>query len=399
MTHPTTASRRARASSWLERWGPILPLLVAEFILWLGFGALLPIMPPYFKEHGVDLATLGFVIAAWPAARLVFEPLFGALADRTARVPLMVIGLVVSAVALALPLVLVGPVEFLILRALAGMATALYDPAARGLLTDSTPPERRGEAFGLYGSAQMGGLLFGPAIGGAGAELFGGIAFVFAFGAAATILAAIAVALRVRESPQVDRHRHVSPGHDYTEFPAESPSTYRRAADDVAADDVATDTDAAPEPTGAGVPHPTSLRNRWLVAALLLNVGGYFAGGAYEVIWSLFLLDRGATMGFVGLTFATFAVPVLLLSPFAGRLVDRQGSFRFIVAGSLMTATASFIYPFVPSPIFVIPPLLVEASGFAILNPALYAVVAAGSPRGRSSTAQGLFGAAGTLGT
>jgi DHA1 family multidrug resistance protein-like MFS transporter len=80
-------------------------------------------------------------------------------------------------------------------------------------------------------------------------------------------------------------------------------------------------------------------------------------------------------------------------------MVDRRGSYPFIVAGSLMTATASVIYPFVPDPIWVIPILLVEATGIAILSPALYAVVAAGSPRGRTSTAQGLFGASGTLGT
>ena len=42
--------------------------------------------------------------------------------------------------------------------------------------------------------------------------------------------------------------------------------------------------------------------------------------------------------------------------------------------------------------------ILIEATGFAMLNPALYAVVAANSPLGRSSTAQGLFGAAGTVG-
>ena len=45
-----------------------------------------------------------------------------------------------------------------------------------------------------------------------------------------------------------------------------------------------------------------------------------------------------------------------------------------------------------------VPLILIEATGFAFLNPALYAVVAANSPPGRSSTAQGLFGAAGTLG-
>ena len=75
-----------RLTVWLRRWGAVLPLLAAEFILWTGFGALLPVMPLYFIEHGVDIALLGVVIAAWPAARLVTEPIFGVLADRTARV-------------------------------------------------------------------------------------------------------------------------------------------------------------------------------------------------------------------------------------------------------------------------------------------------------------------------
>jgi len=51
-----------------------------------------------------------------------------------------------------------------------------------------------------------------------------------------------------------------------------------------------------------------------------------------------------------------------------------------------------------PSPGWAVPLILVEASGFAALNPALYAIVAAGSPPGRSSTAQGIFGGAGTIG-
>ena len=48
-----------------------MPLLVAEFVVWLGFGGLLPVLPIYFTEQGLDFATLGLVIAAWPAARLV----------------------------------------------------------------------------------------------------------------------------------------------------------------------------------------------------------------------------------------------------------------------------------------------------------------------------------------
>jgi MFS family permease len=55
-------------------------------------------------------------------------------------------------------------------------------------------------------------------------------------------------------------------------------------------------------------------------------------------------------------------------------------------------------YTRISDPLRAVPMILIEATGFAMLNPALYAVVAANSPPGRSSTAQGIFGAAGTVG-
>jgi hypothetical protein len=224
-----------------------------------------------------------------------------------------------------------------------------------------------------------------------GAAVFGGVAFVFVFGALVTLLAAVAVAVRVRESAQVGRRGRIAPAYDITEFPTEPPVVYQRAADDAFAE--AADGDAALPAA------PASLWNRRLIAAIVINLGGYFAGGTYEVIWSVFLLSKGAGLDLIGLTFAMFALPVLIVSPLAGRLIDRRGSFAFVVVGSVMMATPSFIYPLLGNPLHVIPFIIVEGTGFAILNPALYAIVAGGSPRGRTSTAQGVFGAAGTLGT
>jgi MFS family permease len=363
-------------------------LLVAEFIVWLGFGGLLPVLPLYFKEQGIDLATLGVVIAAWPAARLVSEPVFGWLADRTGRVPLMVIGLVATGVFGALPLVWAGPLAFFLLRAGAGLGAALYDPAARGFLTDATPADRRGEAFGLYGAAQMGGLLFGPSIGALGADRFGGIAFVFVFSAIAAVVAAVAIGLRVREDGPAHK-ADASPLSDRTALPPDSPYVEGRVAaalvadhsDDAAADD-----------------RVLRLLNRGLIAAIILNAGSYYGFGTYEVIWSLFLEGLGADLALIGLTFTMFGLPVLVLSPLAGRLVDRRGPFLFIVLGMALPAVTAVLYTLMRDPTFAVPLILVEATGSAVLSPALYAVVAASSPRGRSSTAQGLFGAAGTLG-
>jgi MFS family permease len=380
MTRPSPSGAIA---AWRSRWGPILPLLVAEFIVWLGFGCLLPVLSIYFTQQGIDFATLGLVIAAWPAARLVGEPVFGWLADRTARVPLMVAGLLLAGVFTILPLFITGALAFIVLRGVVGLATAIYDPAARGYLTDATPPERRGEAFGLYGAAQMGGLLLGPAIGAIGADRLGGIGFVFIFGGLAAVLAAIPIALLGRET---GTRTHPAPVLDATEFPPDSPSTSRRAA-------AASPPIGRPRWSGA----PGRLLNRGLMAALVINLGGNFAAGTYDVIWSLFLQGLGAGLGLIGLTFAMFGLPILVLSPIAGRLVDRRGSFGFIVLGSMLPAITGFsIRCWSTDPGDPAHPR--RATGFAFLNPALYAVVAANSPAGRSSTAQGFFGAAGTVG-
>jgi MFS family permease len=93
-----------------------------------------------------------------------------------------------------------------------------------------------------------------------------------------------------------------------------------------------------------------------------------------------------------------FGLPVLVLSPFFGRQVDRGRRAAFLVIGTVLPVAAAFVYPILTEPWTAVPLILVEATGFAMLNPALYAVVAGGSPVGQSATAQGLFGASGTAG-
>ena len=379
---------RSRSAAWLTRWHPILPLLFAEFVVWLGFGAFLPVLPLYLSSKGIDFATLGVIVAAWPAARLLAEPMFGWIADHTARKPLMVAALAANAVILPLPLFVSGAFAFVVLRALEGFATAAYDPAARGFLVDSTPADRQGEAFGLYGAAQMAGLLFGPAIGGVGASLTGDTAFAFWLAALASLLSSIVVVLTVREGTRT-RVGSGIPAGGVTELPSSSGT----APGDRGAPDALGSAGGASRRVVS-----SSLVNRLLIAAIAINIGSSFAQGTYEVIWSLFLTSLGASLDLIGATFATFAIPILILSPIVGRFVDRRGGLPFIVVGTLMTVFSGVCYTLIRDPILTIPLILIESSGFAMLFPALYAVVAAGSPVGRSSTAQGLFGAAGTVG-
>ena len=59
---------------------------------------------------------------------------------------------------------------------------------------------------------------------------------------------------------------------------------------------------------------------------------------------------------------------------------------------------AAIAYTMIQDPWLAVPLILVEATGSAIGSPALFTVIALGSPAGRASTSQGIVGASGTLG-
>jgi DHA1 family multidrug resistance protein-like MFS transporter len=198
----------ARLRAWLDRWAPLLPLMAAEFIVMCGFGALLPVLPLYVQDQGIDASTLGIIVAAWPIAKLVSEPIFGWWADRHSRKPQMIVGLVILGIANALPLFFTSVAALFTLRFIAGAATGLYDPAARGMIVEATDEDERGEAFGFYSAFQIGGFAIGPVIGAFGTALFGGYAFPFLFTGLLAIVGALVIYRFVPAHPHTE-HREV----------------------------------------------------------------------------------------------------------------------------------------------------------------------------------------------
>jgi MFS family permease len=69
-----------------------------------------------------------------------------------------------------------------------------------------------------------------------------------------------------------------------------------------------------------------------------------------------------------------------------------------MISGSLGAALAGVLYALLVDPLLVIPVVVFEGVSFALLGPALFAIVARGTPADRSATTQGVFGAAGTVG-
>jgi DHA1 family multidrug resistance protein-like MFS transporter len=357
-----------RVDRWVRRWRVLLPVFIAEFVVLLGFGALLPVLPLFVAEQGIDIRTFGLITAAWAIAKLFAEPLFGHIADRTGRHKLlMVVGLVLLAIFMLLPLVFTSAAALFVLRLLAGAAAGMYDPAARGVIVNSTAEGERGEAFGLYTAFQMSGFLVGPVIGAIGARVVGGYAFPFVLTGLLTAAAAaylyVAIPARLRR-----------------EAPAAAPG----------GTELASTTDTGPAPFRA-------LLNAPFMAAVVIYFGLSLSFGVYEVTWTLYMIRLGASLEWVGATFMLFGIGVVVVSPFAGRIVDRLGAMRFAAVGSLAIAISGALYVVATEPVFpsIVVPFEAVAEGFAI--PALFALVALGTPVGRTSTAQGIFGAAGTV--
>ncbi len=375
-----------RISAWSRRWGPLLPVLGAELIIMIGFGALLPVLPLFVQEQGIDAAQLGLIVAAWPIAKLISEPFFGWWADRHSRKPQMIAGLLIFAVVSLLPIFFTTFAAQFILRFLAGAALGMYDPAARGMIVDATEPDERGEAFGYYGAFQVGGFVFGPAIGALGAAVFGGYAFPFVFTSVLAVVAAVVLAITLPARP------HVVEAPEFVHHPDARPTP--AGLPYAGAETMAIPADTADATSQAPI---SALFNRVVVATLVLSFGLHLSFGVYEVIWSLYLVALGATVAWVGLSFVVFGIPEMIAAPIAGRWVDRKGPVPFIIFCGLAIMLAGVGYTLASDPFTATLIVPFEAIATAAMGPALFTMLARGTPRGRASTAQGLYGAVSTL--
>ena len=318
-------------------------------------------------------------------AKLLLEPIFGWWADRHSRNPHMIEGLAALAVFSVMPLFLTTFAALVALRFNAGVATAAYEPAARGMIVDATEPDERGEAFGFYGAFQIAGFVVGPAIGGIGAEIFGGSGFPFVVTSALSLVGVVGLWRYLAPAAHADPSPECRPDPSARPIPAGDPYSASEVAV-IPADEV----------KGRQAPL-RAVFNRTVVASLVLAFGLHLTFGTYEVVWSIYLIALGASVAWVSLTFVIFGIPEMIMGPIAGRIVDRKGPVRMIVVSGVVILFSGAVYATATN--YIVPTLMVpfEAAATAAMGPALYAMLAQGTPQGRSSTAQGLFGATTTL--
>ena len=271
-------------------------------------------LPPYLpvflqQEAGASLWWIGVIAGAYFVGVFAVSPAAGRLSDRVGRKPLLVGGTLVYAVSTLLFITTTEPALFVLFRLLEGVGVALIVPAGQAFIAEITTDRNRSQAYGWWTTAQFGGLLVGPALAWPLYEARrrpGALGFLY----------------------------HLPRG-----IGAVAPG--RRRAGTVRPRAGARGTSAA-APGDPPLPCAPSSASP-ILAILLVVATAEFAMGAWEVVWSLWLVSLGHSFAFIGLTWIAFSAPMLLAFA-GGRLADRYSRYLLMIAGFTVQALMWFVF-------------------------------------------------------
>jgi MFS family permease len=328
MTHPTTTTTApdtaaspqppAQAQAHMHWQRNLAVCMFGSFTTIIAMTLLLPFLPLYVEQLGVKdhAAIVQWSGAAYGATFLsaaLVAPLWGRLADRYGRKPMLIRASLGMSVAMAL-IGLAGNVWQLVgLRLLAGLLGG-YASGSMVLVATQTPKDRTGWALGTMSSAIMAGNLVGPLVGGMLPPLIGIRATFFAAGAM-IFVAFLATAFLIREQKRTPTEKKQS---------------------------------GTPEAGWAAVPD-----KRPLVAMLFTGMLLMLANMSIEPIITVYVAtlveDPNRVTMMAGLVMSAAALGSILSASRLGKLADRVGHWNVIVGCLAVSALLLVPQAFVTS--------------------------------------------------
>ena len=181
-------------------------LWLAEFTAILGFSFAFPFLPLFLHRElhipsgsqlafwtGISAGVTGFALA-------LTSPIWGRLADRYGRKPMLVRAMVGGGISVGFMGLAQSALQLTVLRGIQGASSGTV-AAATALVATETPTEHLAWALGILNSAISLGSAAGPAAGGLAAN-FVGLRAIFVGGGVLLLLAMVPVLIAVRESPR-----------------------------------------------------------------------------------------------------------------------------------------------------------------------------------------------------
>ena len=327
VSSPAAALRQTRpqprgyAERNVQYWRRNLVVCVfGSFTTLVSLSMLLPFLPLYVRQLGVSSQSAviqwsGIAFGATFLGTALTAPLWGRLADRYGRKPMLVRAAIGMAVVMSLIGVAHNVHELVALRLIAGLVGG-YASASTVMVGTQAPRERAGWALGILSTGALAGNLIGPLVGGVLPGWIG-IRGTFFAGGAMIAVAALLTIFVVKEEfhPESDAKPHAS------NAAAGSGSDVRRPDYAVVAALLVT-------------AMMVLLANMSIEPVITVYIGSLGVGAAH--------LARVA-----GVVMACSALGSMLTAARLGALADRFGSWRVIVACLVLTGLAMVPQAFV----------------------------------------------------
>ena len=301
----------------------------------------------HFADSG-----LGLIAGAGFLTGFLVQLFIAPFADRGHAKHLIVIGLVLAGVGSVLFSTGTSLTQFIFARAVVGSSFGFVFPAVRALAAN-LDLNRRGERLGRVASIELLGFVCGPLLGGILIDPIGLSATFLVFGFVALITVMI---VAPRPFPTL----------------VQSGDSQKLSLE--------------------------LLRHPRIVVAVLVVMAIQLPVGVFDALWDRYLTDLGGSNLMVGISFALYGVPFILLSSAGGKIADRGDPQRIALWSMLVVSPFVFFYGFFDILWIVVGLNIFEGIAQAVAYPATIAAVANAAPTGRASAAQGLSGSAGLVG-
>ncbi|GGA72376.1 MFS transporter [Ornithinibacillus halotolerans] len=145
----------------------VLPILfLIMFLVMVGFGIIIPVLPFYAEEIGATPTELGLLMAVYSLMQFIFAPMWGKISDRVGRKPVIIIGIFGLSLSFFMLALATELWMLFAARIIGGILSAANMPTVQAYVADITSEEDRSKGMGIIGAATGLGFIFGPAIGG-----------------------------------------------------------------------------------------------------------------------------------------------------------------------------------------------------------------------------------------
>lgn len=330
----------------------LVALFVAIAVKSSAYGVMFTMLDDYRDQFGISEGALGLVIAIGFFTSFFAQLSIAPMADRGRSRQLIFVGLALAvfgnfAMALSdsLP-------ELLASRFLSGIGLGCALPAMRRVIIVSDP-QHLGRNLGRVLSCEVGGFAAGPIISTFLVAPFGIPAPFLLIGTALSMVTLVIFTLPIPETAAADH------------------PTERFALD--------------------------LLRDRAIMAGVLIGVAVFFMIGTFDSLWALMMNDLGAPTWMANTGVTLFVLPMVFMAPYGGKFVQRVGPFRAGGFGMLFGAACMSLYGIISVPWLLMAVFLVHTLNDGMTVTSSGVSVGMVAPAERQAGAQGVLGGMQTL--